>query len=395
MSDELLLSKWDGEETPFWDDVPDHHATTIKKKMKRKLHVAWENWFHDDGGADLDAGRPDDYEEGDLGGYDSDGNLGGGGPGLNLVGRAPRSSTSSTAEGYSTPPVSVAGSKASSSSSGTTVAAKAMAAKALKQWRKKSAAKKAQVPAAAVAAVAAAAPRAEPRPEQVAEWRSRARPPPPREHSPLRSLKPLLGLKTQAMQSPPTSAAAPSAAKAVNAKSSRAVSTPTPSSHVAEEEAAAALSAAMERRSARKSSTFPTPLREAVGKSIASAIAFGIAQLLPQASAARLPAPQSPPEVYESVEAYNAQKAPRSSKKSPAPAPAAAAAAQAAAAAAPPSTAKATSLKNMKMQGLLKEAKKRGLSQQSIAEITAPPYQGASHFTPQKTAQLKAYLLAH
>jgi hypothetical protein len=197
------------------------------------------------------------------------------------------------------------------------------------------------------------------------------------------------------MQSPPTSAAAPSAAKAVNAKSSRAVSTPAPSSHVADDEAAAALSAAIERRSARKSSaTFPTPLREAVGKSIASAIAYGIAQLLPQAPAAsRLSAPQSPPkrpEVYEGVEAYNEQTAQRSSKKSPA-----AATAAAAAAAAPPSTTKAAGLKNMKMPGLLKEAKKRGLSQQRIDEITAPPYQGASHFTPQKAAQLKAYLLAH
>ena len=44
-------------------EAPYHGGTTIKKNMRRHLRSLYYDWFHDDGGADMDAGIHEDGEE--------------------------------------------------------------------------------------------------------------------------------------------------------------------------------------------------------------------------------------------------------------------------------------------------------------------------------------------
>ncbi len=153
-----------------------------------------------------------------------------------------------------------------------------------------------------------------------------------------------------------------------------------------EEEFAEAFENALSRSAARSSKKplFTTPVRHAVGKAIGAAIAYGAAQII------RATMPAESDGVEKALQAAVER---RSAKKSPAAAVATAAAA-AAATAAPAPTPK-IAVESLKWPGLQREAMRRGITQEQIAEITAAPYAGASHFTPQKTKLLRAYLLAH
>ena len=441
---DLLLSRWDGEETPFWSDAPDHNATTIKKNMKRMLRRQWDSWFEDDGGADMNAGKAE--EEGLfqelLGGDDkNDGDLGGGGgigessgspsaeaaakptaKGLNLGYKARASakkateSPSSRAAKEKVATVERLGRKAAEAApSAEQVVKWAAIAKppSLSRSLLKAAAAPAAVSAAKTAKVAKAEPpkvsspaapsakAATPVPKEPAASAPSAKAATPREAaatasasapksaklrapSPLRSLRGIHAQLSPPLRGVPTYR--PSDAKPLIAQAdSRHKGSVSPGTlPVAEEEEfAEAFENALSRSAARSSNKplFTTPVRHAVGKAIGAAIAYGAAQII------RATMPAESDGVEKALQAAVER---RSAKKSPA-----AAVATAAAATAAPAPTPKIAVENLKWPGLQREAMRRGITQEQIAEITAAPYAGASHFTPQKTKQLRAYLLAH
>ena len=431
---DLLLSKWDGEETPFWSDAPNHHATTIKKNM-RKLRHQWESWFGDDGGADMNAGKEEEgFLEPLFGGDDkNDEDLGGGGgigessgspsaeaakptaKGLNLgykarasvkkaaetpsarakekvatVERLRRKAAEVSAEQYakwaskakppslSRPAASPLKAAAAAAAVSAAKVAKVEKADTPKVPSPARAPTKAETPApkeqAASAPSAKAATQAPREPASAAASAPKAK---LRSPSPLRSLKGIHALLSPPLRDVPKYK--PSDAKPLLAgPETRHTGSVSPGTlPVAEEEEfAAAFESALARSAVRsaKKPLFTTPVRHAVGKAIGAGIAYAAAQII----RATMPAQSD-----DAEQALQAAEERRSAKKSPA------------AAVATPAPTPKPAIENLKWAGLQKEAIKRGITQEQIAEITAAPYAGASHYTPQKAKQLRAYLLAH